>query len=184
MLKLLLYQKEHSGLHCTFGCATLKYSLGILKLLLYQKEHSGLHCTFGCATLKYSLGILQLLLYQNENSGLHHTFGCVTLKHSLGMLRLQRVQPRNNITIIIIISIIPKIKLKVTLHSCVCHLKEHKNLLIKDESLRILIKELNFKKHFPPTFQHISWKLYLKSHNISLNITLQPIIINKFQSFL
>ena len=93
MLRLLLHKRENSWLHCTFGCATLKYSLGILELPLYQKENSWLLCTFGCATLKYSLGILKLLLYQKENSGLHCTFGCATLRCSLGILKINSLDP-------------------------------------------------------------------------------------------
>ena len=55
-----------------------------------------------------------------ENSGLHCTFGFATLKYSLGIIKLLKVQPRNNVIIIIIISIIPKIKLLVTMHFSVC----------------------------------------------------------------
>ena len=46
---------ENSGLHCTFGCATLKYKPMHIISNSIEIENSGLHCTFGCATLKYSL---------------------------------------------------------------------------------------------------------------------------------
>ena len=76
-------QLKISGLHCTFGCATLKYSLCILLVVALKLKTLGYTVLLGVLPLKVQPMHIIGSNIEIENSRLHCTFGCATLKYSL-----------------------------------------------------------------------------------------------------